>query len=395
MSNKQPSKIVILGSTGSIGRQALEVIDMHPQQFEVIGISARDELSLLNEQIELYSPQSVAIGDENCYRQLKSTRPNCQIAYGLEGLCELAALPEADIVLVAVSGAIGIQPTLAAINAGKRVALANKETLVAAGDLVMNRVREQGVLMVPVDSEHSAIFQCLAGEEKHLHKVWLTASGGPFREFSQAELDEVTVEMALKHPNWAMGPKITVDSATLMNKGLEVIEAHHLFGVDYNSIEVLVQRESVIHSMVELKDGSFLAHLGAADMRIPIQYALTYPQRMESPAVSLDFKNLGAIHFAAPDTKKFPALQLAYGAGKLGGSMPAVLNAANEVAVNAFLARQTGFTNIAILVEAVMKEHGNIKEPSLEDILQADAWARIRCGEMLKMGTLPEPKTVF
>lgn len=393
MINKQASKIVILGSTGSIGRQALEVVDMHPQEFEVVGLSARDEFSLFNEQIKRYGPQAVAIGDENGYRQLKSTAPQCQIAYGLEGLCELAALPEADMILVALSGAIGIQPTLTAINAGKRVALANKETLVAAGDLVMEKVRQQGVLMIPVDSEHSAIFQCLAGEEKHLHKIWLTASGGPFREFSSAELEKVTVEMALKHPNWAMGPKITVDSATLMNKGLEVIEAHHLFGVDYDSIEVLVQRESLIHSMVELKDGSFLAHLGVADMRIPIQYALTYPQRIESPAASLDFKNLGAIHFAAPDTNKFPALQLAYEAGKLGGSMPAVLNAANEVAVNAFLAQQTGFTSIAILVEKVMKEHVNIKEPSLEDILQADAWARIRCSEM--MGTLPWQKTVL
>ncbi|MDD3268140.1 MAG: 1-deoxy-D-xylulose-5-phosphate reductoisomerase [Syntrophomonadaceae bacterium] len=396
MSDNRASKIVILGSTGSIGRQALEVVDKHPQEFEVIGISGFDEATLLNQQIERYGPQLVTVGDERAYQQLKITAPNCQIAYGPEGLCQLASLAEADIILVALSGAVGILPTLAAIDAGKRIALANKETLVAAGDLVMARVREQGVVMIPVDSEHSAIFQCLAGEEKYLHKVWLTASGGPFREFSQVELEKVSVEMALKHPNWSMGPKITVDSATLMNKGLEVIEAHHLFKVEYDLIEVLVQRESVIHSMVELKDGSFLAHLGVADMRIPIQYALTYPQRMESPAFSLDFKSLQAIHFANPDIEKFPALQLAYQAGKLGGSMPAVLNAANEVAVNAFLARKTSFTAIALLVEEVMKEHANIKAPSLEDILQADAWARIKCEEkILKMGTLPERKTVF
>lgn len=384
--DQQAVQIVILGSTGSIGRQALEVVDKYPESFKVIGISARDEVPLLQQQMEQYAPRAVAVGEEQAYQQIKSIAAGINILYGSEGLCELASMPEADIVLVALSGAVGILPTLAAINAGKRIALANKETLVAAGDLVMKRLAEKKVQMLPVDSEHSAIFQCLAGEEKHLRKIWLTASGGPFRDFSLAELENVTVEMALKHPNWSMGPKITVDSATLMNKGLEVIEAHHLFGVDYDLIEVLVQKESVIHSMVELVDGSFLAHLGVADMRIPIQYALTYPRRIPSPAASLDFKNLNAIHFAAPDTAKFPALHLAYEAGKLGGSMPAVLNAANEVAVNAFLARRTGFTNIAWLAEVVMQEHSNIKEPALEDILQADAWARIRCEEIIGKG---------
>ncbi|MDD2620525.1 MAG: 1-deoxy-D-xylulose-5-phosphate reductoisomerase, partial [Syntrophomonadaceae bacterium] len=360
----------------------------------VIGISARNEVSLLKQQIERYAPQMVAVGEEQAYAQIKSNAAKSKVIFGKEGLCELASLPEADLVLVALSGAVGILPTLAAINAGKRIALANKETLVAAGDLVMKKVREQGVLMVPVDSEHSAIFQCLNGEEKHLQKIWITASGGPFRDFTQSELKNVSVEMALKHPNWSMGPKITIDSATMMNKGLEVIEAHHLFNVDYDLIDVLVQRESVIHSMVELKDGSFLAHLGVADMRIPIQYALTYPHRMKSPAAALDFKSLKSIHFDAPDLNRFPALHLAYEAGKLGGSMPAVLNAANETAVNAFLDKKISFTSIAFLVENVMKQHNTIKEPSLEDILQSDAWARRKCEEILKMGTLPEQKTV-
>lgn len=384
MKETAKKNIVILGSTGSIGKQALEVVDKHPDLFRIVGLAAKDEISLMQEQIKRYNPQAVSMATEGAYNKLRDIIPaSVRMTYGIEGLEELASMPEADIVLVSVSGAVGIRPTLAAINERKIIALANKETLVAAGDIVMKQVKKNGVTMIPVDSEHSAIFQCLTGETEHLKKIWLTASGGPFREFTVKELEKVNVEMALKHPNWKMGPKITVDSATLMNKGLEVIEAHHLFHTDYDKIEVLVQRESVIHSMVELVDGSFLAHLGAADMRIPIQYALTYPGRIESPAKSLDFSSLGSIHFERPDTTRFPALGLAYSAGRTGGTMPAVLNAANEVAVNSFIQGRVKFNRIAYLAEKVMEKHSPIKEPALEDIFQSDSWARQICEELI------------
>ncbi|MDD2510028.1 MAG: 1-deoxy-D-xylulose-5-phosphate reductoisomerase [Syntrophomonas sp.] len=383
--NKKQSNVIILGSTGSIGRQALDVIRMHSDSFRVLGLAAKDEVKLLQEQIELYKPEYISLADRESLKQLRELGGSGvkKALPGVEGLCELASLPEVDIVLVALSGAIGILPTLAAIEARKRVALANKETLVAAGEIVMRQARQQGAAIIPVDSEHSAIFQCLAGEEKHLHRIWLTASGGPFRDFTPEQLEKVNLEMALQHPNWSMGPKITIDSATLMNKGLEVIEAHHLFGVGYNEIEVLIQAESIIHSMVELQDGSFLAHLGRPDMRIPIQYALTYPERMESPVERLDFRTLGAIHFSCPNTQAFPALALAYEAGKTGGSMPAVLNAANEVAVNFFMQRRISFSSIPSLVGRVMEMHNVVKQPDLDSILAADAWARARCEELV------------
>lgn len=383
----RPSNIVILGSTGSIGEQALQVIDKHPDKFRVVGLAARDEIDTIARQAEKYQPQAVALGDEKCYRGLKARLGNqCHINMGLEGMCTLAALEEADIVLVAVSGAVGILPTIAAINKSRRIALANKETLVAAGDLVMNLAREKGAVIIPVDSEHSAIFQCLHGEKHHLRNLWITASGGPFRDFNVEQLNDVTVEMALKHPNWKMGPKITIDSATLMNKGLEVIEAHHLFAVDYDHIKVLVHKESVIHSMVELVDGSFLGHLGAADMRIPIQYALSYPDRFDSPAPGLDFSEVGCIHFEKPDLSKFPLLQTAYQAGRLGGTLPAVMNAANEVAVNNFLNRRIKFLDIAGLVSAVLDKHDLVSTPDLEEIFAADRWARAYCQSLIKKG---------
>ncbi|MEN6348050.1 MAG: 1-deoxy-D-xylulose-5-phosphate reductoisomerase [Syntrophomonas sp.] len=387
MNDTKKLNLVILGSTGSIGRQALEVVDKHLDRMQVVGISALNEVPLLRQQISRYQPRLVVVDEPEAYKQLKEEEgAKTDIILGIEGLRELASLPQADIVLVAISGAAAILPTLAAIKAGKRIALANKETLVAAGDIVMQEVKNRKVDMIPVDSEHSAVFQCLAGEQKHLKKIWLTASGGPFRDLSAGDLEKVTVEMALKHPNWSMGPKITIDSATLMNKGLEVIEAHHLFGVDYPEIEVLVQRESIIHSMVELVDGSFLAHLGVPDMRIPIQYAFTYPLRMASPAKFLDFRKLTAIHFDAPDIVRFPALSLAYAAGKEGGTMPAVLNAANEVAVGGFIEGRIGFTGIALMVEKVMGKHNKITAPGLEDILQADAWARVTAAELIGKG---------
>lgn len=378
------SQVVVLGSTGSIGRQALEVIERYGDRYQVLALAARDEVEPLTEQIKRFKPRYVAVGDDQAYSLLKSRVGSAvQVVVGIEGLCEVAALPEAEISLVALSGAIGIMPTIAAVEAGKRVALANKETLVAAGDLVMNKVKASGIQLVPVDSEHSAIFQCLAGEERNLEKIWLTASGGPFRDYTRQQLEGVTVDMALRHPNWAMGPKITIDSATLMNKGLEVIEAYHLFQVDYSKINVLIQRESIIHSMVELKDGAFLGHLGVPDMRIPIQYALTYPERMESLAPSLDFSALSCIHFEQPDLERFPSLGLAYQAGRTGGTMPAVLNAANEVAVQAFLDGRIAFTRIPILVEAVMLKHEKQKQPDLPAIMEADRWARHICAELI------------
>lgn len=382
--NESITNIVILGSTGSIGRQALEVVDKHPQRFRVIAIAAQDEVTLLQEQAQKYNPLAVAVSDPRAYRHLREKiAGQCKVLAGIEGMCELSSLPQVDTVLVAVSGAVGIKPTLAAISAHKRIALANKETLVAAGDIVMRSVREENVTIIPVDSEHSAIFQCLQGESSYLKKIWLTASGGPFRDFTAEELEKVTTDMALKHPNWSMGPKITIDSASLMNKGLEVIEAHHLFNVDYDLIQVLVQRESIIHSMVELVDGSFLAHLGVADMRIPIQYALTWPGRLESPARSLDFTGLAKIHFDKVNESRFPCLSLAYEAGRAGGTMPAVLNAANEIAVSSFLNGKIKFTDIPGLVEKTMSKHSPIANPNLEMIFEADNWARETCRTMI------------
>jgi 1-deoxy-D-xylulose-5-phosphate reductoisomerase len=378
------TNIVVLGSTGSIGRQALEVVDQHPDKFKLLGLAAYDELDLLEAQVKKYHPRLAVLGDASKYNTLRSRIGNrAEILTGVEGLCALAELDEVDTVLVALSGAVGIRPTLAAINKSRHIALANKETLVAAGEIVMQAAREKGADIIPVDSEHSAVFQCLQGGRPYVQNIWLTASGGPFRDYSAKQLAAVTVEMALSHPNWSMGPKISIDSATLMNKGLEVIEAHHLFGVDYDKIKILVQKESVIHSMVEFVDGSFLAHLGAADMRIPIQYALTYPQRFPSPAVHLDFTELSAIHFAAPDYERFPALSLAIAAGRRGGTLPAVMNAANELAVKYFLQRQIKFKHIAVVVEKIMQDHAIIDRPGLEEILAADLWARDRAEQLI------------
>jgi 1-deoxy-D-xylulose-5-phosphate reductoisomerase len=375
--------IVILGSTGSIGTQALQVVDKHPDRFRVVGLAVKNETGLLAEQIKKYSPLAVAVGDSDFYPTMASLAAGVPVHAGMSGLCELACMDEADTILVAVSGAVGIRPTLAAIAKGKRIALANKETLVAAGDIVMAQAEARGAEIIPVDSEHSAVFQCLKGESDYLENIWLTASGGPFRDFTLEQMEQVTVEKALQHPNWTMGPKITIDSATLMNKGLEVIEAHHLFAVDYDHIKVLVQKESVIHSMVELKDGSYIAHLGTADMRIPIQYALGYPERYPSPARHLDFSLLSGITFQLPDTDRFPALELAYSAGRRGGSLPAVMNAANEIAVNAFLQSRLKFTDIIKVVEKVMNQHNPVSQPGLDDILALDLWARSAAHEVI------------
>lgn len=382
--NKDLKNVVILGSTGSIGTQALQVIEKHSDKYRVLGLAVKDEINMLVEQVEKFKPEVVVLGDKLSYQHAHEVLGNkVNVLAGIEGMCELAAMKEADIILVSVSGAVGIKPTISAIKAGKRVALANKETLVAAGDIVMDLARKKNTEIIPVDSEHSAIFQCLKGENEYLDRICLTASGGPFFNFTLEDLKKVTVDMALNHPNWNMGPKITIDSATLMNKGLEVIEAHHLFNVDYDKIDVLVQRESVIHSMVELVDGSFIAHLGAADMRIPIQYALTYPERFESPAAHLNFSALTGIQFASPDTNKFPALQLAFDAGREGGTMTAVMNAVNEEAVQGFLMGKLSFLEITSMVDKIMNKHKTINNPGLEEIFEADRWARSLSQELI------------
>ncbi len=377
--DKQSLRVVVMGSTGSIGRQTLEVAEALPGGCRVIGLAGGKNLALLEQQAAQWQPGWVAIGDETVKDQIKNypALSKTELLWGMEGLCQLAALPEADLIIQALGGAIGIQPTVAAIRAGKRIGLANKETLVAAGDIVIPLAAECGAAIIPVDSEHSAIFQCLQGEKTPLKNLWLTASGGPFYRLPEAELEQVTVEDALRHPRWTMGPKITVDSATLMNKGLEVIEAHHLFQMPYDRIQVLVHPESAIHSMIETVDHALIAQLGAADMRLPIQYAFTWPERAVSPAAPLDLAKLGTMHFVQPDVQKFPALAMAYEVGQTGGTLPAVMNAANETAVAAFLHRRIGFRDIYRVTRAVTDRHASITAPALETVLAADRQARL------------------
>ncbi len=370
-------KISILGSTGSIGRQTLEVVDEFPDRFQVVALAAGSNVDLLTEQALRYRPLQVAIMDESRAGKLAQNLAglNIEVVAGLDGLTAAATNSKAKLVVTAVSGCIGLVPTLSAIRAGKNIALANKETLVAAGALVKAEAEKHGVDILPVDSEHSAIFQCLARENRAVSRLILTASGGPFRGRSRSELLKVKRAEALKHPNWAMGEKITIDSATMMNKGLEVIEAHWLFGVDWEQISVLVHPQSIIHSMVEYEDGSILAHLGRPDMRIPIQYALSYPERAGNTLPKLDLAGK-TLSFEAPDVEAFPALALAFGAGRRGGTLPAVMNASNEAAVNLFLQEQVSFPEITRLVEEVMSRHTVVDAPNLEQILASDAWAR-------------------
>lgn len=317
-------RISLLGSTGSIGCQTTEVVDWFPEKFSLVALAARSNTELLAEQVRKYQPQVVAIYDETCYKDLKEKLSfyHGEIVTGLEGLVQAATLCSTDLVVTAVSGVIGLLPTVKAIESGKNIALANKETLVAAGSIVMEKARSCGVTIIPVDSEHSAIFQCLEGEGQAAEKLLLTASGGPFRKMTLEELEEVTPQMALKHPTWQMGSKITIDSATMMNKGLEVIEARWLFNISYDDIQVVVHPQSVIHSMVQYRDGSILGHLGKTDMRIPIQYALTYPERWTNSLERLDFAQLASITFEEPDFTKFPCLKIAYETGRSGGTYP-------------------------------------------------------------------------
>lgn len=372
-------RIAVLGSTGSIGRQALDVVLNNKDKLQIVALAAGNNVELLAEQIQKFTPGIVAVASSEDALKLKKLLTdsfNFEVTYGQEGLEEVAAFDECDVVLNAVTGTVGLTPTLKAIEAGKDIAIANKETLVAAGHLVMEAAREKGVNIYPVDSEHSAIWQCIKNDDKSVSKIILTASGGPFRQMSILEMESVTREMALNHPNWNMGNKITIDSATLMNKGLEVIEARWLFDIDFDHIEVVVHPQSIVHSMVEFVDGSVIAHLGIPDMRIPIQYALSYPERWTNDLPKLKLSKIKQLTFEDPDYEKFPCLKLAYQAGITGGTMPAVLNAANEVAVNRFLNNEIKFTDIYKIVSKVMSKHTAVFNPDLKQILDADKWAR-------------------
>lgn len=369
-------RVVILGSTGSVGRSTLEVISRFPENFKVVGLSAGRNFELLAEQAKKFGPKAVAIMDEGALDKLRNLLKNLgiKVLFKEEGLSVLAGELEADLVVNALVGSVGLKPTLAAIEAGRDVALANKETLVMAGELVMRRAKEKGTRILPVDSEHSAIWQCLrAGRSKEVRRLVLTASGGPF--WRKGGLERATPEDVLAHPVWRMGRKVTVDSATMMNKGFEVIEAHWLFDVPVDRIEVVVHPQSVVHSLVEFRDGALIAQLGWPDMRLPIQYALTYPERL--PGVRyLDLVEVGSLRFYRPDTSKFRCLALGYEAAREGGTAPAVLNAADEVAVEAFLEGRISLEEIARVNEATLARHRNICDPSLENILEADGWAR-------------------
>ncbi|OPY14830.1 MAG: 1-deoxy-D-xylulose 5-phosphate reductoisomerase [Syntrophus sp. PtaU1.Bin005] len=381
-------QISLLGSTGSIGRSSLDVIRRNPDRFKIIALAAGRNLSELKRQIEEFQPSAVSVIDEHHALELKRQLPSLaglEVLYGSEGYRQVASLPDADLVISAMVGAAGLLPTLAAIEAGRDIALANKETLVMAGSLVLELAKSRGVNLLPVDSEHSAIFQCLSGQgSQRIRNIHLTASGGPFFRCSRERLETVGPKDALKHPNWLMGDKITIDSATMMNKGLEVIEAKWLFGVEVDQILVCIHPQSIVHSMVEFTDGSVLAQLGIPDMKIPIAYALSFPERMDCPELSLDLFKIGTLEFFPPDIEMFPCLGLAYKAAREGGTMPAVLNAANEVAVEAFLAERLPFMKIPRLVERVMDSHGIKGLPDLGDILEADAWARREAQKLLK-----------
>ena len=395
-------RIVVLGSTGSIGTQTVDVVRQHPDELEIVGLAVNSRVEEMLDQAHAHDVHNLAVGDERLAESPVASRVREQAAggvcgFGMDAVVELVHLPEVDVVVNALVGAAGLRASFETLCAGKVLALANKESLVVGGDLIMPlaaKVDEQrraagvapavgpaGALM-PIDSEHGAIYQCLLGEsEKEVTRLWITASGGPFRGKKRADLERITPEEALKHPTWNMGAKISIDSSTLMNKGLEVIEAHHLFNMPYKKISVVVQPQSAIHSMVEFTDGSVKAHLGTTDMRIPIQFALSYPKRWAAPVEPLDFTKLGTLDFAPADTETFRCLALARHAGSVGGTLPCVMNAANEIAVAAFLAKEGSYLGIAECVEAVMNAHeraGVQKVESLEQLIELDAWARER-----------------
>lgn len=376
-------RISILGSTGSIGTQTLDIVTQYPEQFQVVGLAAGNNIKLLSEQIRRFRPEIVAISNESRLNELKVAIADLnyqpEFATGENGMVEVARYGDAESVVTGIVGCAGLLPTIAAIEAGKDIALANKETLISGGPVVLPLVEKHGVKLLPADSEHSAIFQCLQGvPDGGLRRIILTASGGAFRDWSVEQLPFVTVQDALKHPNWSMGRKITIDSATLMNKGLEVIEAHYLFGVDYDAIDIVIHPQSIIHSLIEVQDTSVLAQLGWPDIRLPLLYDLSWPNRLPTDWEPLDLVKAGNLTFREPDHHKYPCMQLAYAAGRAGGAMPAVLNAANEQAVALFLAEKISFLDIPRLIEITCDRFTaqNTATPSLQDILFADEWAR-------------------
>ena len=377
--------ISLLGATGSIGTQTLDVIENHPESFQLVAFSSGRNIDLTRKFIQKFKPELVSVAEKNDCEVLRQEFPTVTFSYGMEGLIEVSVYYKADILVNAVLGSVGLQPTLQAIEAKKAIAIANKETLVTAGHIVMEAAAKHNVPILPVDSEHSAIFQCLQGEkEKNIERLIVTASGGSFRDLSRKDLENVTVEDALKHPNWSMGAKITIDSATMMNKGLEVIEAHWLFSLPYEKIDVLLHKESIIHSMVEFHDSSVMAQLGTPDMRTPIQYALSYPDRFRlKNAEKLDLASIGKLHFEKMDMTRFRCLALAYEAGKVGGTMPTVLNAANEIAVQRFLNREISFLQIEELIELSLNSHQNIQNPSFEVIQEVDLETRKKVSTLL------------
>ncbi len=392
--------LAILGSTGSIGRNALSVVEAHPDEFVVAGLAANASVDLVERQVRQFHPRLVALNNREAARQLRerlrasegNALPHNQVEVlsGAEGILAIATMEEVDVVLEAIGGSAGLLPTLEAVKSGKDLAFVNKEVLVMGGSLVMQAVKAHGVHLLPVDSEISAIFQCLSesmeNNQTHseIHRLILTASGGPFRQTPLEELHSVTPQQALKHPNWKMGDKITIDSATMMNKGLEVIEAKWLFDMELSQIEVIIHPESIIHSMVEFVDGSLLAQLGVADMRVPIQYALTYPHRLPTPVPRLNLSQIRALHIESVDFERFPCLGHAYTAARVGGTLPTVLSGADEVVVHAFLHQQIGFMDIPHLLEEVMARHEVKRHPNLDDILAADQWAKSMAHELIQ-----------
>ena len=401
--------ISVLGSTGSIGTQTLQIAEEFPEQFRVVSLTAGRNLELLVTQIQRHQPEVVALADPDLLLELEQRLNDVgingakapQLEGGPDGLNTAAAWDSADLVVTGIVGCAGLLPTLAAIRAGKDLALANKETLIAAGPVVLPELKKSGSRLLPADSEHSAIFQCLQGTPwaenarlstgiptPGLRRIQLTASGGAFRDWSAADLAKATVSDATSHPNWSMGRKITVDSASLMNKGLEVIEAHYLFGLDYDHIEIVIHPQSIIHSMIELADSSVLAQLGWPDMKLPILYCLSWPSRLETPWRRLDLTEVGQLSFRAPDPEKYPCMKLAYNAGRAGGTMPAVMNAANEEAVAQFLEERIHFLDIPVVIEAACEQHKAdlMSQPQLEDVLTVDQWARQSVREQVKRG---------
>ena len=394
MTDNQQSTIInpmknfsILGSTGSIGQNALKIVEKFPEQFKIKALAAKQNVALLARQIDYFSPEIAVVFDDENAAELKKLIPagtGVEIMHGMAGYNAASTISGVDMVVTAMVGAAGLMPTLAAIDAGKDIALANKETLVMAGDIVVKQASEKGVKILPVDSEHSAIFQCIVGSRiEDLDKIFLTGSGGPFLNRSAEEFAEIKPEDALNHPIWKMGKKISIDSATMMNKGLEVLEAKSLFGVSHDKIEVLIQPQSVIHSMVSFKDGSIMAQLGIPDMKGAIAYAMSYPERLPLDQGLPDFTGIGALTFKKPDLEKFPCLALAYEACETGETLPAVLNAANEAAVNAFLNRRVSFIKIHEIISETMNSHKVVTNSTLSDIIEADQWAREIAGELI------------